>query len=230
MRRLSGKAAVLVGLCAVALTACGVERANGKGELSESPKRDAGASVVGSPSDGDTEGPGFLTFMQLLNSLAEPCVEDLASAPGLSEEEADELASVRPSGSPPPELVLPDERPPTDDVRDPSAATEETELSDVERCEADVHERRITRALRDNADPTPEQVRTTLVGLGYIDKRIHGPERAGARVEFTLDLRVLGGHLCLDGRTGGGTTVIESYGASPEVECRDVRVDEASSS
>ncbi|MFF0080713.1 hypothetical protein ACFYR1_13585 [Streptomyces canus] len=100
----------------------------------------------------------------------------------------------------------------------------------MEQCEADVHARRITRALQNTADPAPEQVRTTLVGLGYIDERIHGPERAGRRVKFTLDLRVQGGELFLDGRTGGGTTAIEPYGASPKVECRDVRVDEASSS
>lgn len=72
------------------------------------------------------------------------------------------------------------------------------------------------------ADPTPQKVRTALVGLGYIDERIHGPERVGERVTFTLDLRVLGGELW-HGRTGSSTTVVESYGASPEVECLDVR-------
>ncbi|WP_247196682.1 hypothetical protein [Streptomyces sp. GESEQ-35] len=103
------------------------------------------------------------------------------------------------------------------------AAQEEAELSSVEKCAARGHVRRITKALKDIADPTPGQVGDVLRDLGYIDERVDGPQRSGERVEFTLDLRVLGGQLCLDGSVTGTGTAIEPYGASPEVECLDVR-------
>ncbi|MPY52661.1 hypothetical protein FPZ41_30440 [Streptomyces sp. K1PN6] len=97
------------------------------------------------------------------------------------------------------------------------------ELSPVEKCDARIHTRRITKALKDTADPTPGQVGDVLRGLGYIDERVHGPQRSGERVEFTLDLRVMGGQLCLSGGVTDARTVVEPYGASEEVSCLDVR-------
>lgn len=122
-----------------------------------------------------------------------------------------------------PELSVPDEPPPTDEPRDPEAAKKEVELSSAEKCDARIHARRITKAFRGTPDPTPRQVREVLRGLGYIDERIHSPQRSGESVEFALDLRVLGGQLCLFGSVTGTRTVIEPYGASVEVGCLDVQ-------
>ncbi|MBK3624693.1 hypothetical protein JHN59_07495 [Streptomyces sp. MBT49] len=76
-------------------------------------------------------------------------------------------------------------------------------------CASNLHEERITRALRDLADPTPAEVRTVLNGLGYIDGRIHGLERSGTTTRFLLDLRDRGGRLCLDGSAAGEDTVVD---------------------
>ncbi|MFG2022607.1 hypothetical protein [Streptomyces sp. NPDC048825] len=86
------------------------------------------------------------------------------------------------------------------------------------------HARRITEALKTAPDPTPQQVRETLHCLGYIDERLDGPQRSGKTVEFTVDLRILGGK-CLSGSTTGTKTVLEPYGAiaSDDVRCLDVQ-------
>ncbi|NGO13321.1 hypothetical protein G5C60_38420 [Streptomyces sp. HC44] len=99
------------------------------------------------------------------------------------------------------------------------------DLSSVEKCTAGIHTRRITKALKNTPDPTPQQVRKTLHDLGYIDERLHGPQRSGESVKFTLDLRILGGGLCLSGSTTGTKTAIEPYGAtaSEEISCLDVQ-------
>ncbi|WP_249125850.1 hypothetical protein [Streptomyces sp. A2-16] len=238
--RVGGNALLVLGaLCALTLTACGTERA-GDGDLRGEPAGRAGATSAtplpagsAAPEDtaaedtapGDTEGPDFLPFMERLLSLAEPCGGDLPTAPPEVPEEGPEPPQF--TGPPPtllPEPPLPeDEPPPSAESRDHSAAARETELGSVEKCTARIHGRRITEALADTPAPTPRQVRRTLHDLGYIDERIHGPRRSGEQVKFTLDLRLLGGELCLDGTTGPGGTVVESYGGSPEVECLEVR-------
>ncbi|GAA3484984.1 hypothetical protein [Streptomyces yanii] len=93
-------------------------------------------------------------------------------------------------------------------------------LGSVEKCEAPLHARRITKVLDRMPDLKPSRVREALRGLGYIDERIHGPQRSGETVQFIVDLR---GQLCLSGSVGGARTAIEPYGASPEVGCPDVR-------
>ncbi|KUN24494.1 hypothetical protein AQJ23_20015 [Streptomyces antibioticus] len=98
------------------------------------------------------------------------------------------------------------------------------DLSSVEKCDAEQHVRRITKALAaGSADPAPQDVGAVLRGLGYIDERIDGPQRARGGVEFTLDLRMMGGSLCLSGTTTGTKTTIEPYGADVEVACTEVR-------
>ncbi|ORT61474.1 hypothetical protein BKD26_04800 [Streptomyces sp. CB03238] len=112
---------------------------------------------------------------------------------------------------------------PSEKPRPTEAATEEVELSPVETCAASHHARRITKAIDGTPDPTPSHVKEALRGLGYIDERIHGVQRSGEKVTFVLDLRVMGGQLCLSGRTNGTRTAIEPYGASVEVDCTEVR-------
>ncbi|MFE7244207.1 hypothetical protein [Streptomyces sp. NPDC057580] len=201
----------LAALCALALTACGAERA-GDGDRIEAGRGDA---EPGAAEPGDS---GFLAFMELLLSVAEPCQADLPSqAPPV------EPTPTAPPTAPLPELTLPAEPPPTGEPRTDETAKGKVELDSVEKCEAPLHARRITKALNRMPDPTPSRVREALRGLGYIDERIHGPQRSGKTVEFILDLRVMGGQLCLSGSVSGARTAIEPYGASPEVGCPDVR-------
>lgn len=75
----------------------------------------------------------------------------------------------------------------------------------------------------ESSDPGFLAFKDVLRGLGYIDLRIHGPQRSGESVEFTLDLRLLGGELCLSGKVTGTRTVTDPYGGSPEVACPDVQ-------
>ncbi|MEU9173982.1 hypothetical protein AB0D34_40510 [Streptomyces sp. NPDC048420] len=226
--RSSSSALVVLGtLCALALTACGTERAGGGDMKAESAGRGGAVTSTPLPADSaapsDTEGPDFLPFMELLVTLMEPCAkEELPPATDPSEL-AEELDSVAPPTDLPPEPPLPTDPLPTEETGDPVDPRKELELASVEKCEADIHDRRITKALTTTPATTPEQVRRTLHTLGYIDERIHGPELAANRVKFTLDLRLLGGSLCLDGVTADGRTTVEPYGASVEVECRDVR-------
>ncbi|POX59653.1 hypothetical protein C3492_31770 [Streptomyces sp. Ru62] len=95
--------------------------------------------------------------------------------------------------------------------------------SGVEKCAARAHARRITDALEKTPGPTPDQVQEALRGLGYLDERTDGPRRSAGGVGFTLDLRIMGAHLCLDGTVTGTETAVVPYGASPRVSCREVR-------
>ncbi|MEU6592517.1 hypothetical protein ABZ923_25370 [Streptomyces sp. NPDC046881] len=147
--------------------------------------------------------------MDMLNSVGRPCAPD----------------------APPPEPVAADGRPPTAPVEplpvdgtapggtgpapDPSAPSREPGLSAVERCEGRLHAERITEALRRLADPAPDRVRAVLHELGYLDERVHGLRRTGATTRFLLDLRVLGGALCLDGSVTRTGAVVTAFAAPP---------------
>lgn len=205
-------------MCALALAACGTERAVGT-DLKTAPDASGGTSPAApSPTWAmESEDAEFLAYMQLLLSLARPCLKD----------------SPEPSPAPPeetpfgpgeelPTLPLPGS-PPSGKPRDPQAATKEVELGPEEKCEARIHARRITKALMSTPDPTPEEVGKVLRGLGYLDKGIHGPQRSGKSVVFTLDLRMMGSVLCLFGSVTGAKSRIEPYGASEDVGCLDVR-------
>lgn len=226
------RGAALAALCALALTACGTERAGGNRDpkAGQDDRVEAGSPAAsrpaetrrGSEEDEDEYGsPEFFAYMELLTSLAKPCLPDIPLPPLETDPDAEE-----PQTTPLPLPSLP-EKPPSEETRDPGAARQEVALSSVEKCDARIHARRITKALEDTTDPTPRQVGEVLRGLGYIEERIHGPRRSGESVEFTLDLRLLGGQLCLSGRVTGtdtGTrTVFDPYGASPEVSCLEVR-------
>ncbi|MFI6493824.1 hypothetical protein [Streptomyces sp. NPDC050564] len=209
-------AAAPAALCALVLAGCGTEHAGNRDPKAGVDDRvEAGSSAGPGAGSDDTE---FLAFMELLNSLAEPCVTD----PPVSEPPM-EPDPTGPTTAPLPELSVPDEPPPTGEPRDPEDAKKQLALSSTEKCEARIHADRITKALKDTPDPTPRQVREVLRSLGYIGERIHGPQHSGQSVEFTLDLRVLGGQLCLLGGVTDTRTVIEPYGASSEVDCLDVQ-------
>ncbi|MGI5482363.1 hypothetical protein [Streptomyces lavendofoliae] len=233
----------LAALCALALAACGTERAGDRGAeagraaagpASASPAAASPAAASPAPSDGATADDAEpLAFMELLLKVAEPCVGDLPVPPtGPEPEGGPGTGPVPPEPQPAPghqgpaaegPLPVPDEPPVPSAPRDPEAAKQERELSSVEECEARLHARRITRALKDTAGPSPRQVREVLGGLGYLDERILGLRSAGGGVEFTLDLRLMDGQLCLSGSTTGAKTVIDPYGASTGVGCPDVR-------
>lgn len=214
------RGAALAVLCALALAACGTDRVSDRDQKTGPNERGEASSAAPSRAGSkESEGPGFLAFMELLNSLAGPCLKDLP-APGPPKEPP---GPARPPTAPMPELTGPDEPHPTGKPRDPETATKEVELSSVEKCQARIHARRITKALKSTPDPTPRHVGKLLRGLGYIDERIHGPQRSGESVVFTLDLRVLGGQLCLFGGVTGAKSHIEPYGASVEVGCVDVQ-------
>ncbi|MFF5496461.1 hypothetical protein [Streptomyces aquilus] len=218
--------AALTALCGLALAGCGTERAADASARTEVDQVRTGTSASATlrpdPAEDESGDSEFLAFMMLLNTVVEPCAPELPTAvPPEDSEAVEEIPSDAPL---PDELPLPDEPPPTSEPRDPEEALQEIELSPVEKCEAREHARRITKALAaDGADPAPSDVAAVLRGLGYIEERIDGPQRARGGVEFTLDLRVMGGSLCLSGTTTGTKTTIEPYGADVEVACTQVR-------
>ncbi|MGV9245307.1 hypothetical protein [Streptomyces sp. NPDC003710] len=77
-------------------------------------------------------------------------------------------------------------------------------------CASTLHEERITRALWDLAEPTPDKVRKILTDPGYIDERIHDLKEFRASTRFFLDLRVEGGRLCLEGSAAGEETIVDA--------------------
>ncbi|MEU0641343.1 hypothetical protein [Streptomyces umbrinus] len=226
------RGAIPAALCALALalTACGSERAADKDQKAGGDDRVEAGSTATAPatpspidsSDPESSDPDFLAFMELLVSISEPCLkyEPTEEPPMEPPEEPD---PTEPPLTPLPEPLPPDATPPPVEPIDPDDARKEEELSPVEKCDARVHSRRIAKALKGTPDPTPRQVKDVLRGLGYVDLRIHGPQRSGESVEFTLDLRLLGGQLCLSGKVTGTRTVTDPYGGSPEVACPDVR-------
>ncbi|MGW2911850.1 hypothetical protein ACWC9X_15520 [Streptomyces asoensis] len=168
-------------LAALALAACGTE------ETSAGGAQGSPADMAGLRSDA--------AFVKMLGDVARECP-----------------ASAAPEGPPsgPAQPLPPGETAPSD-AMEPVAPTAglEVELNARDRCASNLHEERITQALRDLADPTPAEVRTVLNGLGYSDGRIHGLERSGTTTRFFLDLRDWGGRLCLDGSAAGEDTVVD---------------------
>ncbi|MEU2061221.1 hypothetical protein [Streptomyces sp. NPDC013455] len=209
--RVRGRAVPLA-LCALVLAACGTDRAEGDPQGADA----AGSRPVAARTQ--SEGPDFVAFMELLDSLAEPCVPQ---PPATASPEPSETGAPRTAPTPLPSLPG---GPPPDTGATPANPREEVPLSAVEKCEGRVHARRITDALEKTPDPTPDQVRDALRRLGYVDERVEGPRMAGASVTFTLDLRVMGGQLCLDGTVTGDRTTVAAYGATPQVKCQTVRL------
>ncbi|MEW2288106.1 hypothetical protein [Streptomyces sp. NPDC047841] len=211
LARVGGRAVPLA-LCALLLAACGSERDGGRQEG----KDDAGSRTVTARTP--SEGPGFTGFMELLDSVAEPCVPQ---APATVAPEPSEPG--HPRTAPVPLPVLPSAPPVPDATADPVNPRAQVALSGLEKCAARAHTRRITDALEKTPGLTPARVGEALRGLGYLPERIDGPRRSAGGAGFTLDLRIMGGHLCLDGTVTGTTTTVVPYGASPQVACREVR-------
>ncbi|MFJ5832169.1 hypothetical protein [Streptomyces sp. NPDC093089] len=181
-----------------------------------------------------------LRFMQLVVRVAEPCTEGLPTVPppandgpppapadGPPPSPAD--GPTPPDAPPPPstrpgDVVEPDTVPATEQPWNFERARQEQPLSGVEKCAAPLHGKRVTQALDGRTAATPAAVTKALHGIGYdVDHRIDGPRQAGAAVSFTLDLRSMGGQLCLAATFDGTRTTLDPYGASPDVRCTDVK-------
>ncbi|MGW3466380.1 hypothetical protein ACWDE9_45665, partial [Streptomyces olivaceoviridis] len=162
-----GSRAVPLALCALLLAACGSERGGGEREGKDGA---GGRSVAARTS---SEGPGFVEFMDLLDSVEEPCVP---RAPATVAPEPSEPG--RPRTVPTPLPTLPGTPPVPDATGSPVDPRAEAALSGVEKCAARAHTRRITDALGKTPDPTPDQVEEALRGLGYLDERVDGPRRS----------------------------------------------------
>ncbi|MER5311841.1 hypothetical protein ABT034_29070 [Streptomyces sp. NPDC002773] len=198
---------------------------------------------VGDPADDPRLTPeqqaAEFRLLELAVDLAEPCAGDPPPLPvEIPTTEPDgppplpaEVPTTEPEGPPPAKGEKSPSGPPLAEEEPPSAkpwdferARQETELSAVDTCVAPLHGKRIAKALDGKADPSPASVEKVLHSLGYdIDYRLHGPQEVNGKVEFTLDLRFMGGELCLTGRYDGTRTSFDPYGASMEVRCPDVK-------
>ncbi|WP_435059626.1 hypothetical protein [Streptomyces sp. bgisy060] len=215
----------LVALCALALTSCGTE---GPGRTD--PAAPAAPSAVSrtptAPVPDPADDPGLppeqraaeLAFVQLVADVAEPCTEGLPAVPPPRGPDG-----PQPPTGHPPDLPLPESAPPSEAPWSFERARRETALGPVEKCTAPLHGKRIAQALDGAAARTPAEVEKALRGIGYdVDHRLDGPREANGKVEFTLDLRVMGSALCLAGSRDGTRTDLDPYGGSPEVRCPDV--------
>lgn len=210
LTRIDGRAVPLA-LCAVVLAACGSERRSGEQEG----KDGAGSRSVAARTP--SEGPEFIEFMELLDSVEEPCVPQ---APATVAPEPSEPG--RPRTAPTPLPTLPS-TPPAPDATGPREPP----------CGSGTERRREVRGPRphppDHRRPGEDARSHPGPGRGSV-ARPRLPRRArrrsrrsAGRVGFTLDLRIMGGHLCLDGTVTGARTAVLPYGASPRGTCREVR-------
>ncbi len=196
-------------LAAFVLGACGTEQP-------QATSRSTSADVVGSEPSAVPPSPDQQTaFIEMLNSVGQPCYPD---APTDQESSSSEEAPDAAPPTAPTEMLPIDKTPPSSapSTPDPSATPREVVLGALERCEGRLHIERISNALSGMTDSSPAQVRKALNRLGYIDERIHDLEQSGPTTHFFLDLRFMGGSLCLDGSVTGTKVVVEAFGA-PEV-------------
>ncbi|MFG2878144.1 hypothetical protein ACGFYU_24580 [Streptomyces sp. NPDC048337] len=185
-------------LCALAMTGCGTPKPGSA--LSEDEKE--------------------LAFMQMLLEVDRPC--DPGGAPADPVPDPTTPAEGPDTGKTPPPAPLPSLEPPPVPTGDPNPnATAETVLGESEKCTARLHADRITQLLKGKTDP--EQLRKALNGAGYPSSRIHELARSGDSTRFVLDLRVMGGQLCMSGAVTGSKTVIEAYGGDVTVACASVK-------
>jgi len=194
-----------IALAALTLTACGTDGA------SADDARKTSADTVDAGSKGGPPTPDQrVSFMDMLNTVGQPCAPDAPS------EEEPTPAGEKPPTAPVEPLPVDGSAPgSTEPAPHTSGTPQEVTLSVVEKCEGRLHSKRITKALSRATAPTPGEIRTTLNDLGYINERIHNLRKSGATTRFYVDLRVLGGSLCLDGSVTGTTTVVTAFAAPP---------------
>jgi hypothetical protein len=180
----------------------------------------------------ETGSPEFFAYISMLQRVEKPCRKDKEAKKGVRRKAAsadftEAPSRVRPTG----DVPLPsDATPPSgsdDTSADPERLREEVDLSSYEKCTARVHQRRITDAVRGGAGADPARVGAQLRRLGYYEDVLDGPMRAkgGTAARFTVDLRFMGGRLCLGGEVTAAGTRFDPYGGAPEVPCREVRRD-----
>ncbi|MFD5032500.1 hypothetical protein ACFVWX_19455 [Streptomyces sp. NPDC058220] len=198
-------------LAALALAACGTEKTRANGSQNK-PADSVGAQPAAVPPSPDKE----TAFLEMLVSVAQPRVPDqpLEEEPPASSDPTSPGPSAppmaRPTGPLPIDKTPPGPTAPVPDTTEGPIA--EVPLNALEKCEGRRHVERITQVLSGMADATPAQVRKVLNDLGYINERIHGLKRSGAATRFFVDLRFMGGSLCLNGSVTGSKTVIEAFG------------------
>ncbi|WP_327235022.1 hypothetical protein OG349_14715 [Streptomyces sp. NBC_01317] len=197
-----GLTLAVTALATLSLASCGTATTGAGG----SQVRPAGA-VTARPADTPSRPDPWPAFLDMLEAVGQPCRPDAPSdeepvpageKPPSAPVELLPVGSVPPSGSPPPS---------------PGATPREVALNALQKCEGRLHAARVTKALSGPEELTTAQVRKALTDLGYLDERIHRLERSGATTHFYLDLRVLGGSLCLEGTVTGTKAVVEAYGA-----------------
>ncbi|MFI8827969.1 hypothetical protein [Streptomyces sp. NPDC053431] len=200
----------LAALSALALTACGTEGADASGAPAApgtaSPSRSA------SPAPSAPAPEPELAFMGMLLDVARPCGPDLPAEP-MTPPPVDGAPGRKPPRQPAGPLPVDSSPPGPAKPADPSW---EGELNSLEQCAGRLHTARVTKELDRLGDAAPPRVRAALNGLGYIDGRIHGLRRTGTTTTFRLDLRSMGGLLCLKGSTGPGGTTLKAFALSPE--------------
>ncbi|MGW3105837.1 hypothetical protein [Streptomyces sp. NPDC001100] len=187
------------------LTACGT------GGTSAGDTRKTSADAVDAGSKSGSPSPDQrVAFMDMLNTVGQPCTPDAPS------EEEPTAAGEKPPTAPVEPLPVGGSAPgSTEPTPRASGTPQEVTLSAVEKCEGRLHSKRITKALSRPTAPTADEIRTILNDLGYINERIHNLRTSGATTHFYVDLRVLGGSLCLDGSVTGTTTMVTAFAAPP---------------
>lgn len=211
-RRHPRRILALTSLAALALTACGTERAHTEGA-----QRGPADGIRADAAAAQPRQDPLMDFLNMQSTVLRTCLPDAPSSKVPAEEALPEdehiaektrlPARERPRSVPVP-LPRDEEPPPGADPTTPP----HVELGPVEECEGHVHGERITKAFSTLPNPTVARIRKTLNALGYPDARIHGLERTGTTVRFFIDLRFMGGHLCLDGSVTGTRTVVEAFG------------------
>lgn len=169
----------MTALAALALSACGTEKAGPVAMRSES-------------ADTADTAPSFTEVLERVERSCPPSAPPVPPPTG-------------PASALPPGVV----EVPSDVEPIAPTAGPEVELNARDWCASALHEERIAQALWDRTDPTPAEVRQILNDLGYVDERIHDLKQSGATARFFLDLRDKGGRLCLEGSAAGEETVVD---------------------
>ncbi|MEU3602473.1 hypothetical protein ABZ714_27740 [Streptomyces sp. NPDC006798] len=208
----------------LALAACGTDKANADGTMTETartgtqsqpqaqPQATVAATAKKQPAHEDDTNADW-SFFEMLTQVSDPCYPD--PVPPTMPVEPPLKDGLGPAGKPPtrPGPVPIDESAPVPeriDTIEPPA-----ELSEAEQCAGKRHADRITKALNGKST-APDQVRKVLNDLTYDNERIHALKRTGSTTTFALDLRFLGSHLALKATVTAKGTTVEPFWANEQ--------------
>jgi len=204
--RRHGAAALLAVAAVLGLAACGTETTDGAG-------RSGADTVAASAAETPSDPSGEMAFMKMLVAVGDPCLPDVPVEPLETEEmgtPAETPMEGMPVGGVPP--AMPSSAPGATVSRE----GQEMELSAAEECESRLHIERVGKELDALTDIAPDRVRAVLNRLDYTDDRISRLGGTEGATSFLLDLRFMGGQLCLSADVTPGKTVMEAYGMSAE--------------